>query len=118
MLHTIHGGTMKTRTMSRTTSRTIAFLLASSLAFATISGSVVAAEVAKPKVVTAAKVNINTADAETIADLLVGVGLSKAKAIVKYREEHGRFASVDQLKDVKGIGQALINSNKERMALE
>jgi len=36
-------------------------------------------------------VNINSADAETIASVLMGVGVEKAKAIVAYREQHGRF---------------------------
>ena len=106
---------------SKATSKVFAFLLAGTLAFAAAAPAItLAADPVKPKVITAAnaQVNINTADAQTMADLLVGVGLSKAKAIVKYREEHGRFSSVDQLKEVKGIGQSLINSNKERLAVE
>ena len=62
-------------------------------------------------------VNINTADASTIAETLKGVGLSKAKAIVAYRDEHGPFKSVDQLSEVKGIGPATLERNREVIAL-
>lgn len=106
---------------TKATSRALSFLLAGTLALAVTAPVItLAAEPAKPKIITTvtSQVNINTADAQTMADLLVGVGMSKARAIVKYREEHGRFTSIDQLKDVKGIGQALINTNKERLAVE
>ena len=53
----------------------------------------------------ARSVNINTADAATLADGLKGVGLKKAEAIVAYRNEHGPFKSVDELVNVKGIGE-------------
>jgi len=51
-------------------------------------------------------VNINSADAETIASVLVGVGVEKAKAIVAYREQHGRFYVAEELTAVKGIGKS------------
>ena len=47
-------------------------------------------------------VNINTADAQTLAAALDGVGASRAKAIVEYRDSHGPFRSVDDLAQVKG----------------
>lgn len=53
----------------------------------------------------AVPVNINTADAKTIADALDDVGLKKAEAIVKYRQEHGPFKSPDELEKVTGIGE-------------
>jgi competence protein ComEA len=58
-------------------------------------------------------VNVNTADAETIADSLSGVGLSKAQAIVAYREAHGTFKHADELVNVKGIGLRTIDKNRE-----
>ncbi len=64
------------------------------------------------------RVNINKADAETLADVLVGVGASKARAIVKYREENGPFTTIDQLVDVNGIGESILTTNKEKMTLE
>jgi competence protein ComEA len=58
-------------------------------------------------------VNVNTADAETIAENLSGVGLSKAQAIVAYREAHGTFKHADELVNVKGIGLRTIDKNRE-----
>lgn len=65
----------------------------------------------------AGKVNINTADAKTLAAALEGVGPSKAEAIVQYRSEHGPFKSLEALENVKGIGQSVIKANLERMTL-
>ncbi len=62
-------------------------------------------------------VNVNTADAQTIADSLTGVGLSKAQAIVAYREAHGTFKHVDELVNVKGIGLKLIDKNRDFIML-
>lgn len=63
------------------------------------------------------RVDVNTADAETIARVLVGVGQSKAEAIVAYREENGRFESVEDLARVRGIGEATIKRNEARISL-
>ena len=60
----------------------------------------------------AGPVNVNTADAETISAELKGVGLSKAKAIVEYREKHGPFRSADDLSLVKGIGERTVDINR------
>lgn len=54
-----------------------------------------------------AAVNINTADASSLASL-DGVGVVKAKAIVAYREEHGDFQSLDGLSKVSGIGNKTV----------
>lgn len=62
-------------------------------------------------------VNINTADAATLAARLNGVGESKAEAIVAYREEHGAFKSVDQLAQVKGIGQKTVERNRDMLSV-
>jgi competence protein ComEA len=65
----------------------------------------------------ATPVNINTADAETLAKSLDGIGLSKAKTIVAYREEHGPFKSADDLAHVKGIGPATLQKNHDAILL-
>lgn len=57
------------------------------------------------------KVNINTADEQALQNL-TGVGPSKAKAIVQYREEHGPFKSVDDLNNVSGIGDKSLEKIK------
>lgn len=67
-----------------------------------------------PMFATAAEpVNINTADASTIAANLNGIGDSKAKAIVAYREKHGPFKSADELVQVKGVGLKTVDKNRE-----
>ena len=64
------------------------------------------------------QVNINEADAETLADVLQGVGQSRAKAIVEYREQNGPFDSLDELAEVNGVGEATIELNRERIVLK
>jgi competence protein ComEA len=61
----------------------------------------------------AAPVNINTADAKTLAANINGVGNKKAEEIVQYRDKHGPFKSADDLAKVKGIGPNLIEKNRD-----
>ncbi|MFA6700284.1 MAG: helix-hairpin-helix domain-containing protein [Thiomicrospira sp.] len=68
--------------------------------------------------VNAAPVNINTADAQTIADSLKGVGLAKAKAIVLYREQHGAFKQLADLTQVSGIGDKTLEMNADNILLQ
>lgn len=63
-------------------------------------------------------VNINTADAPTLAQSLDGVGLAKANAIVAWREANGPFDSADQLSEVKGIGPSLVDRNREAIQVD
>ena len=63
------------------------------------------------------RVNINTADAATLARVLDGVGLKKAEAIVAHREANGRFDSADALTKVKGIGPATVKRNAAKIAV-
>lgn len=58
------------------------------------------------------QLDINVADAVTIAAALDGVGLVKAREIIAYREMFGKFRSVDELIDVQGIGPATIEKNR------
>lgn len=62
-------------------------------------------------------VNINTAEADEIAQALTNIGPAKAQAIVDYREANGAFRSVEQLAMVKGIGLVTIEKNRDRIAL-
>ena len=66
-------------------------------------------------VVIAGPVNVNTADAETISAELQGVGITKAIAIVEYRQTNGPFKSVDDLAQVKGIGARTVEINRENI---
>jgi competence protein ComEA len=67
--------------------------------------------------VLATPVNINTADAKTIADSLTQIGLKKAEAIVADRAKNGLFKTVDDLKRVMGIGDKVIAANKADILL-
>jgi len=60
----------------------------------------------------AGPVNINTADANSIARELQGVGMAKAQAIVDYRAKNGDFAAPEDILNVKGIGQSILEQNK------
>ena len=63
-------------------------------------------------------VNINSADMETLARELNGVGSAKARAIVEYREAIGAFASIDELLEVKGIGMAILEKNRNKLSVK
>lgn len=60
-------------------------------------------------------VNLNTADAATLARDLEGIGESKARAIVEHRTRNGAFRSVDELALVKGIGPKTLELNRSRL---
>lgn len=64
----------------------------------------------------AAAVNLNTATKEELV-ALPGIGPSKAQAILDYRNQHGPFRSVDELRKVKGIGEKLFNQIRPELAL-
>jgi competence protein ComEA len=66
----------------------------------------------------AGPVDINTADANTLAKELNGVGPARAQAIVAYRNEHGPFKSVDDLALVKNMPRKVIESNRELLRIE
>ncbi|RKS84740.1 competence protein ComEA [Orbus hercynius] len=63
------------------------------------------------------QVNINQASAEEMAKHLQGIGLNKAKKIVEYREKFGPFISIEQLKEVSGIGASIMNQNAGKLVL-
>lgn len=68
-----------------------------------------------PALAGAGPVDINTADAATIARELNGIGESRARAIVEYREKNGRFATPDDVLKVSGIGPQVLKLNRENI---
>lgn len=64
---------------------------------------------------TAEAIDINSASAEEIAHTLKGVGAKKAALIVEYREAHGPFTSLEDLKKVKGLGEKLLSANADKI---
>ncbi len=63
-------------------------------------------------------INLNTADANSLAKTMDGIGLTKAQAIVAYRDQHGGFSSLEQLLQVKGIGKKTLDRNRDKISLE
>ncbi len=70
------------------------------------------------QVAIAGPVNVNTADARTLARELKGVGMSKAEAIVSHREKNGPFRSADDLVKVKGLGKKLVDQNRSNLRFD
>ncbi|ATH82676.1 competence protein ComEA [Ectopseudomonas mendocina] len=99
---------------------TLLFAVLASLSVAAAAAESPKTESAKPAAVQSAQVvtvNLNTADAATLQKELAGIGATKAQAIVAYREEHGDFASVDELLEVKGIGPATLEKNRDKLSV-
>jgi competence protein ComEA len=71
-----------------------------------------------PVMAWAGPVDINTADAATIAKELQGIGLSKAQAIVAYREKNGSFKNAEDLRKIKGIGAKTLERNRANIRME
>jgi competence protein ComEA len=80
--------------------------------------SIGAAALLLPFLALAGPVNINTADAKTIAKELKGIGLSRAQAIVAHREKNGPFKSADDLARVKGVGMKVVEQNRANIKVE
>lgn len=64
------------------------------------------------------RVDINSANAETLALALDGIGMAKAQDIVAFREENGSFKSVEELALVKGVGPATIARNRDKIIVD
>jgi len=60
-------------------------------------------------------VDINTADAATLARELKGIGPARAEAIIAWREDNGPFRSADELALVQGISERVLEENRERV---
>ena len=77
----------------------------------------VAAEAQASSEAPAMTINLNTADEATLQRELSGVGAAKARAIVAYREANGEFATTDELLEVKGIGKAIFEKNRDKVVV-
>ena len=62
------------------------------------------------------KVNINTAD-EKALDTLPGIGPAMAKRIIEYRETEGAFQSIEDIKKIRGIGDAKFAKLKDKICI-
>ncbi|WP_295570282.1 ComEA family DNA-binding protein [Stenotrophomonas maltophilia] len=62
-------------------------------------------------------IDINHADAQALQQGLTMVGAAKAEAIVEHRRRHGPFHRVEDLTQVKGIGKAIVERNRQRITV-
>ncbi|MGV7223204.1 MAG: ComEA family DNA-binding protein [Nitrospinales bacterium] len=62
------------------------------------------------------KININQADAKTLATLK-GIGKDRAVRIIEYREQNGPFQKVEDIMKVKGIGKKIFEQNKKVLSV-
>jgi competence protein ComEA len=98
-------------------------LVASLVLMVFVENSLVAPPVAGAETARAAttasteKVNINTADAKALT-ALSGVSRGLAEKIVKYRDEHGAFKKPEDLRRVEGVGNGLLEKNRERISVK
>ena len=67
--------------------------------------------------VSAETVNLNKANAAALNHYLTGVGEVRSKEIVKYRNQHKKFKSIEEIKEVKGIGEVIYNKIKSSLSL-
>ncbi len=65
----------------------------------------------------ASHINVNNATVEQL-DELIGVGEITARAIVEYRQMNGPFKSTEDLMNVRRVGEAVIEKNKDRIVFE
>jgi competence protein ComEA len=65
----------------------------------------------------AGPVNLNSADATTLARELDGIGPAKAQAIVDYRQKNGPFKTPEDLLKVQGIGERVLEQNRGNIRL-
>ena len=63
-----------------------------------------------------ASIDINSASAEELSSLN-GIGAKKAKAIISYRDDIKCFKSIDELLNIKGIGKATLEKNKDNIII-
>lgn len=63
------------------------------------------------------KINLNTATQEELADNLDGVGTAIAKRIIEYRTTYGKFSSIDEIKNVSGIGDKIFEKIKSKLCV-
>jgi competence protein ComEA len=91
-------------------------VLALALAFAMSSGVSTVYAAPEAKASAQAPVNLNQASAEELI-ALKGIGPKMAERIIAYRKEHGPFKTVDQIVQVKGIGNAKFQKLKDQVTV-
>ena len=91
-------------------------LIAVLTCFSAVSAAKEMPEPSKAAEVASQAIDINQASLDDLISLK-GVGMKRAKAIIAYREEHGKFSTVDDLLKVKGIGAKVLADNIQRLKI-
>lgn len=73
-------------------------------------------ECEEAQMVSSGKVNLNTASKEELMTIN-GIGASRAESIIQYREEHGKFQDIEDIKNVDGIKEGLFNKIKDSITI-
>lgn len=60
-------------------------------------------------------IDLNQANAAQLTNSVKGIGKKRAEAIIKYREEHGQFKSIEDLSNVRGIGKQFVTRNLKEL---
>ncbi|KTD35945.1 competence protein ComEA [Legionella nautarum] len=60
---------------------------------------------------TRSQIDLNKADSKALFRVIKGIGQKRAEAIVKYRTEHGRFNSIQDLAKVPGFGERFVKNH-------
>lgn len=69
----------------------------------------------KQAAVVSQKIDLNKADVSSLIGSFKGIGKKRAEAIIAYRTSHKGFKSIEELAEVKGIGQRFVTANKEKL---
>ena len=76
-----------------------------------LSSQAVNAKVGSAPIVLESKINLNEAQAPAIANIVPGIGIKRAEAIVAYRKDHGKFVTFNDLAKVKGISERYVTQH-------
>lgn len=70
---------------------------------------------AKQTASAAGKIDLNKVDLSSLTGSFKGIGKKRAEAIIAYRESHHGFKSIEELAEVKGLGQHFVSVNREKL---